>query len=429
MSAALIVLLVAFVILLAIGLPISFSIGCSSLLALLVSGIPLEMVPQRIFVSVNSFTLLAVPFFILAGDLMIMGGISKRLIDMANNFIGWVKGGLAFVTLLASAFFGAISGSALATTSAIGGLVYPEMLRTKYRPAFAAAIGAVGGTLGILIPPSIAFIIFGTQTGTSVVRLFTAGAVAGVIVMVFYMVAARLELITSKAKTEEPPRPTFKQVLVSIKNAFWGILCPIIILGGIYSGIFTATEAAVVAVVYALIIGFFVYKELTFKKVFECMFKSSISTATILFLVGIASLFSWVLTIEGVGTMLLSAVTSAGVNALLFLLIVNIIYIILGMLMETVPIIILTAPIFFPIAESLGIDPVHFGVITVVNLAFGLFTPPFGTCVFMANSYSKQPVTSIVKECRWFYVFGLGAIFLVTYVPDCVLWILNFVSG
>lgn len=423
MSAALIILLVTFFVLIILFQPISFSIGIASLLALLQSGKPLQMVAQRIFVSVDSFTLLAVPFFILAGDLMIQGGISKRLINLANGIIGWIKGGMAYVTIIASAFFGAISGSALATTSAIGGLLYPEMLKNKYTPAFAAAIGAVSGTLGILIPPSIAFIIFGTQTGTSVTKLFAAGAVAGIIVALFYMIAARLELTISKTETVEPKRPSLKELLWTFADAFWGLLCPIIILGGIYSGKFTATEAAVVAVLYALIVGFFVYRELTVRKVFDCIVGAGISTATILFLVGIASLFSWILTVEGVSAMLSNLVTAVGLNKIVFLLTINVIYLILGMLMETVPIIILTAPIFFPIAALLRVDPVHFGVITVVNLAFGLVTPPFGTCVFMANSYSRQPVMSIVKNCRCFYVFGLAAIFLVTYVPEIVMWI------
>ena len=188
------------------------------------------MVAQRIFVSVDSFTLLAVPFFILVGDLMIQGGISRRLIDLANAMVGWIKGGMAYVTLVASAFFGAISGSALATTSAIGGLMYPEMIKKGYQPAFAAALGAVGGTLGILIPPSIAFIIFGTQTDTSVTKLFTGGAVAGVIVCVFYIIAARLGLAVSKTQTQESERPSLRKVVKAFFKAFWGLLCPIIIL-------------------------------------------------------------------------------------------------------------------------------------------------------------------------------------------------------
>ena len=425
MSIALIVLLAAFFGLLVICLPISFSIGAASLLAMLCNGKPLQMVAQRIFVSVDSFTLLAVPFFILVGDLMIQGGISRRLIDLANAMVGWIKGGMAYVTLVASAFFGAISGSALATTSAIGGLMYPEMIKKGYQPAFAAALGAVGGTLGILIPPSIAFIIFGTQTDTSVTKLFTGGAVAGVIVCVFYIIAARLGLAVSKTQTQESERPSLRKVVKAFFKAFWGLLCPIIILGGIYSGKFTSTEAAAVAVLYTLIVGFFIYRELTVEKAVKAIIGAGISTATILFLVGVASLFSWILTIEGVGTLLSNAVTSAGLNKIAFLLIVNVIYLILGMLMETVPIIILTAPIFSPIAKMLGVDPVHFGIITVVNLAFGLFTPPFGTCVFMANSYSRQPVMSIVKKCAIFYIFGVLAILLITYVEPLTMWIVQ----
>lgn len=256
-------------------------------------------------------------------------------------------------------------------------------------------------------------------------KLFAGGAVAGVIVCVFYMVAARLELSVSKTETHEDNRPSLKEVAKSFAGAFWGLLCPLIILGGIYSGRFTATEAACVANIYALIVGFFIYRELTIKKAVKAIIGAGISTATILFLVGIASLFSWILTIEGVSAMLNRLVSSSGLSKIMFLLIVNVIYLILGMLMETVPIIILTAPIFFPVASMLGVVPIHFGIITVVNLAFGLFTPPFGTCVFMANTYSKQPVMSIVKNCRMFYVFGLLAILLITYVEPLTMWIVG----
>jgi C4-dicarboxylate transporter DctM subunit len=424
---ALFSLLLVFFGLLVIFLPISFSIGLASTISLLVKGtIPLQVVPQKLFIALDSFTLLAIPLFIMVGDIMMEGGISKRLINLANHLVGWMKGGLAYVTITASAFFGAISGSAIATTSAIGGLMYPEMVKSKYNRSFAASIGAISGTLGILIPPSIAFIVFGTSTGTSVTDLFMVGMVAGIMVAILYMMAARLAISKNReGSTEDEPKPAGGGIAKAFLQAFWGLLSPLIILGGIYSGKFTATESAVVAVVYSIFIGMFVYRELTLKKLISILIKSAVSAGAILLLISVAQLFSFILTIENVSSMMKNMLLSAGVNALTFLLLANVLYLILGMLMETIPIIILTSPIFFPIAMQLGIDPVHFGLITVVNLAFGMATPPFGTCVFMANSYSGQPVLDIVKKTGWFYVFGLIGIALVTYAPSLVMWVVR----
>lgn len=423
MSVTLIALLFCFFALLIIFLPISFCIGLSSVAALLVKGgITLQVVPQRIFTSLDSFTLLSIPLFILVGDVMIEGGIARRLIALANSIVGRSKSGVSYVTIIASAFFGAISGSAIATTSAIGGLMYPEMVKKNYDKSFAAGVGAASGTLGILIPPSIAFIVFGTQTGTSVTSLFMCGAIVGIIVTILYMAASYVYL-RKKDIIVDTAVHTAGTRWKAFREAFWGLLAPVIILGGIYSGKFTATESAVVAVVYCILIGFFVYRELTVKKLVEITIKSAVSSAAILLLIGTAQLFSWIMTVENVGGALENAIAHSGLNTLTFLLVVNIIYLIFGMLMETIPIIILTAPIMFPIACAFGIDPVHFGVITVVNLAFGLYTPPFGTCLFMANSYSKQPVLDIVAKSRNFYLFGLIGILLVTYFPNIYLWI------
>jgi len=418
MSNVLAVLLAVFVVLLVLGVPLYCSIGLASIMALLANGkLPLTIVPQRIYGSIDSFTLLAVPFFILVGDLMLQGGISDRLIKFAKALLGWTKGGMAYVTIAASALFGAISGSALATTSAIGGLMYPEMLKDKYPKELASAIGAVGGTLGILIPPSIAFIVYGTTVGASIGDLFLYGGIAGVVFALLYMFASKLELTVCKVDTPLQPFPTAKEVLVAFRDAIWSLLAPAIILGGIYSGVFTASEAAVVAAVYSLFVGMFVFKELTWKKVLDILYNSAVSSGPILLLIGVANGFSWIMTKENVANMLKNLVTSHGINAFSFLMIVNIVFLILGMLMETMPIIILTCPIFFPIAASLGIGAVHFGVITVCNLAFGLFTPPYGTCLFMASSYSKVPVLSMVKSCRFFYLFGVLGLLIITYAP------------
>ena len=423
MNMALIALFCSFFLFLVIFLPISFCIGLSAVAALLVEGdITLQIVPQRIFTALDSFTLLSIPFFILVGDVMVEGGIARRLIALTNGAVGSKKGGVAYVTIIASVFFGAISGSAIATTSAIGGLMYPEMVKKNYNKSFAAAVGAASGTLGILIPPSIAFIVFGTQTGTSVTALFLCGGVAGILVAILYMIASKAELSDKDVIVDKEEQDKASKMR-ALKDASWGLLAPVIILGGIYSGKFTATESAVIAVAYCVVIGFFVYKELTVANLIKITVKSAVSSAAILLLIGTAQLFSWVLTIENVGSMLEQFLLNSGLDTVMFLLIVNLIYIVLGMLMETLPIIILTAPILFPIAAALGVSPVHFGVMTVVNLAFGLFTPPFGTCLFMSNSYSRQPVVDICAKAKYFYIFGLAGIMLVTYFPGIYLWI------
>ena len=425
MTTTLIVLLSVFFVLIVLSVPISYSIGVASILALIVKDtISLQSVPQKFFSGLDSFTLLAIPLFIFVGDVMVVGGISKRLIALANYCVGWMRGGLAYVTIVASAFFGAISGSSVATTSAIGGLMYPEMVAKKYDKSFAAALGAVGGTLGILIPPSIAFIIFGTQSGTSVTGLFLTGGVIGIVIMVLYCIAAKVKLSKDTDVVLEVRTDTSQRGRI-IREASWGLFTPIIILGGIYTGVFTPTESAIVASVYSILVGFFVYKELTIKNLASVLVKSAMTSAVILFLTGLATLFCWIMTIEGTSRMLQGFVTSANINKYVFLLIINLIYLVLGMLMDTIPIIILTTPIFLPIAVSFGIDPIHFGTITVVNLAFGLFTPPFGVCVFMANTYSKQPVAGIFSQCRYFFVFGLIGIFLTTYFPQIYMWVVR----
>lgn len=418
MSSVLIVLLIVFAVLLVLGIPLYCTIGLASVSALLVNAkLPLTIVAQKIYSSADSFTLLAVPFFILVGDLMVQGGISRRLVTFAKCLLGWTKGSMGYVTLAASALFGAISGSALATTSAIGGLMYPEMLKDGYPPQLASAIGAVGGTLGILIPPSIAFIVYGTTVGAPIGDLFLYGGISGIVFMIFYMIASRCELTVLKAQVPVQSFPTLREVAVAFRDAIWSLLAPVIILGGIYSGVFTAPEAAVIAAIYSLIIGMFVFKELTWKKVADVAYNAAVASAPIVLLIGVANVFSWIMTIENVAIMLKNLVMSIGVTAVSFLLIVNCIYLVLGMLMETLPIIILTCPIFFPVASSLGIGLVHFGVITVCNLAFGLFTPPYGTCLFMASNYSKVPVLSMVKSCRFFYLFGAIALLVITYAP------------
>ncbi len=423
MPAYFIVLLVSFFVLLILGLPIAWSIAISSALSLLANGdLPLVVMSQRLFVAVDSFTLLAIPFFILAGDLMLQGGISRRLIHLAASLMGWMKYSMAYVTIVASAFFGAISGSAPATAAAIGSMMQSEMEKDRYDPDFAAFLGAISGTLGIIIPPSIAMVVFGTNTGTSVSKLFTAGAVGGVMIALAYCLTTKFSLRKEAEIQARFSSVNWREVRFALKDAVAGIFSPVIILGGIYAGIFTPTEAAVIAVIYSLIVGFFVYRELTAKKVFQCIVNSAVTSGMVLILVATASLFSWIMTVAGTGALLQNLVLSSHLNKVTFFLIVNVIYLILGMIMETIPIILLTAPILLPIAVMLGIDPVHFGVVTVFNLAFGIVTPPFGMNLFVASGYSKRNLAGMVRKGKHYYIVGFALILLLSLCPQLIMW-------
>ena len=419
----LIVLFATFFGFLILGFPIAWSIGLSSLLSILAKGdLALVLIPQRLFVATDSFTLLAIPFFILAGDLMLHGGISKRLINLALSLLGWMKYSMAYVTIVASAFFGAISGSAPATAAAIGSMMQGEMEKDHYDPDFAAFLGAISGTLGIIIPPSIALVVFGTGTGTSVTKLFIASAIGGIIIALVYCLTAKLSLRKQTQIQEHFSRIDPKNVWAAVKDAFAGIFSPVIILGGIYTGVFTPTEAAVIAVLYSLLVGFLVYRELTVKKMVESVVNSAVTSGMVLILVATASLFSWIMTAAGTGTMLQELVLSIHLNKVTFFLLVNVIYLILGMIMETIPIILLTSPIFLPIAVMLGIDPIHFGVVTVFNLAFGIVTPPFGMNLFVASGYSKRSLVGMVRKGGYYYVIGFALILVLSLCPQLIMW-------
>ncbi|MGB9825326.1 MAG: TRAP transporter large permease, partial [Desulfofundulus sp.] len=319
MSAVAIVLLTLLVVLIALGVPIAFSLALASLGAIVVQGqIPLLALPQRLFTATDSFALLAVPFFILAGEIMQQGGISRRLVAFANDFLGWVSGGLALVSIAACAFFAAISGSGAATTAAIGGVMYPEMKKRGYHPDFAAAIQALGGTLGIVIPPSIPFVVYGIITGASVGALFLSGVIPGILGALAYMFLAYL--LSRRAGYRSSKRAGLGQLWRSFREAFWGLLMPLIILGGIYGGIFTPTEAAVVAVVYALLVALFVYREIGLKDLKRIFVSAGLTSAMVMFLIATAALFGWVMTRENIPQQLARAIVTVAGTPLTFLL-------------------------------------------------------------------------------------------------------------
>lgn len=428
MSPIAIVLLTLLALLIIAGMPVGFSLALASLGALLVQGnIPLVVVPQRLFTATDSFALLAVPFFILAGEIMQEGGISRRLVAFANNLLGWISGGLALVSIAAAAFFAAISGSGAATTAAIGSVMVPEMKKRGYAPDFAAAIQALGGTLGIVIPPSIPFVVYGIITGASVGALFLSGIVPGILGAVVYMFLAYW--LSRKAGYRATRRATLAELFRSFCDAFWGLLMPLIILGGIYGGIFTPTEAAVVAVVWAIFVAIVIYREIKFQDLKRIFVNAGLGSTMVMFLIASASLFGWIMTRENIPQQIATAIVHVAQTPLSFLLIVNLVYFVAGMLLDTTAVILLLVPIFYPITVQLGIDPVHFGLITIFNLGLGQITPPFGVCLFVASGISNVSLARITKAIWPFIIAGIALVLLCTYVPAISLWLPGFLMG
>ncbi len=400
-----------------IGVPIAFSLGLTCILAILVSDrIPLMIFTQRMFTATDSFPLMAIIFFVIAGELMLQGGISKRLVRVASSLLGWLRGSMAFISVVTCAFFGAISGSALATTAAIGSVMFPEMVERGYKDDFSATIQAAGGTLGILIPPSIPLVIYGVLTGVSIGDLFIAVIPAGILTMLLYMAFAYATVVHEGMAPKEM-NPEKIGVWESFKDAIWGLLTPVIILGGIYSGVFTPTESAVVASIYALIIGVFVYKELSREKFYKAMGNSAVVSASIMVIIATATLFGWIMTNQNIPVIVSKAIINLTDSKIVFLLLVNIIYLVAGMFMETSTIILLLVPLFLPVALQLGVDSLHFGIITILNLSLGLVTPPFGAALFVASGISKVSIERIYFRILPFILAGIISIAMITYMP------------
>ncbi len=409
------VLFISLIILFMMNVPIAISIGGATLLSLLFSAIPPTVLVQKMFTAMDSFPLMAVPFFILAGSLMETGGISRRLIHLANTFVGHYAGGLAIVSIIASMFFGAISGSAAACVAAIGSVIIPEMVMRGYGKPYTAAVQATAGTLGVMIPPSIPMVIYGVMTGVSVGALFMAGIIPGIVVGVSLMFVAWM--IARKRGYKGERRYEWSERRLALKDAFWAILMPVIILGGIYCGVFTPTEAAVVAVVYGLFAGLFIYKELQFRHLKTIFANAAISTAVIMLIIGTSSAFSWVLTSKKIPQMVTEMLLSFSTNPLVILLLINLLLLFIGTFMETVASIIILVPVMMPVIHALGIDPLHFGIIIVVNLAIGMVTPPLGVCLFVSCGIAKISLEEISIAVLPFIIIMIVDILLLTYVP------------
>ncbi len=410
---------------LTIGVPIGISVGFATAVIMYFStNIPLIFISQNAFTALDSFTLLAVPLFILSGNLMSYGGIAQRLVKLADQLVGFITGGLAMVTVMACMFFSAISGSSVATVSGIGAFMIPEMSKKKYDPGFAAALTAAAGSLGVIIPPSISFVIYGVITGASIGDLFIAGIIPGIMLGIALMVVAYW-ISKKKNYPKSGMNLSFRELWLSLRESFWAILVPVIILGGIYGGIFTPTEAAGVAVVYSLFVGLFIYKELDKENLFLAFRDTVLVNGTVTFMIGLSMAFARFLTVSGVPAFLIRALTNFTQSATVTLLLLILILLVVGCFVDNISATIILVPILLPVAESYGVDIVHFGVIITVALAIGFITPPYGPNLFVASAISKVSIEKITRHVWLFCVALIGVLLLITFMPSLSLGLLE----
>ncbi|WP_019174136.1 TRAP transporter large permease [Brevibacterium ravenspurgense] len=421
------ILIICAVILLIIGAPIAVAIAGSTAVAVGTTGIfGLEVVPQQMFIALNSFPLMAIPFFILAGHLMQVGGISERLIDFGSAIIGHLTGGLAMAAVLTSMFFAAISGSGAATVAAIGSILIPAMLARGYGRGFTAANQAVSGALGVIIPPSIPLILFAVAANESAGDMFLAGILPGVLMTMTLLLMAYF--YSRKRGYSGVKKATGRELAVAFRRSILALLMPVIVLGGIYGGVFTPTEAAVVAVLYALLVGA-LYRQFTFKKLADAFADSAVTSAIVMIVIAAAGLFAFFINVLGFPDRVQGFMQSINLGVIGFLILVNIILLIAGMFIEAAAAILIFVPILMPMAVSLGIDPVHFGMIMVVNLSVGMVTPPVGLNLFVASDLAKISLTSLSKAVIPFILVLLISIAIVSAVPQLSLWLPSLMSG
>ncbi len=418
-------LFIVLFILLFLKIPVAYSVGIATTITLLFS---LPLIPsvttimQQMTTGIDSFALLAIPFFILAGDIMNQGGIAKRLIDFSKSMVGSLPGGLLYVNILSAMFFGAVSGSAVASASAIGGILSNRMDREGYRKPFSASVNITSSTVGLIIPPSNILIVFALASGgvASVEALFLAGYIPGMLLGIGLMLVAGYFAVINKFPKGE--RTQFKQLIKDFSRASLSLLMIIIVVGGIVMGVFTATEGAVIAVVYALLLGFY-YKQLSFKKLPEIILSSAKTTAIVMFLICTSMALSWLFAYNNVPELISKNLLSNFSNPIVILLIINIILLIVGTFMDITPAVLIFTPIFLPIVTSMGIHPVHFGIVMVLNLCIGLCTPPVGTLLFVGSGVAKIEITQVIKPILPFLLMMVAVLLLITYIPEVALFL------
>lgn len=421
------VLFASFLILLAAGIPVAFCLGVSSVIYFVGTGMPMVTMAQRFFAGIDSFTLLCVPGFILAGNLMNSGGITDRIIGFCNKLVGHIRGSLGLANIVASMIFAGISGTAVADAASIGGILIPAMIKEGYEDDFSVGVTAASSCIGPIIPPSLPMIIAATLTGLSVSKMFVAGILPGILMGVGMMIVSYI--ISCKRNHPKHEKATRREILHMGRDAFWALLMTFIILVGIISGLVTPTEAAIVAVIYALIIGKFVYRELTFSKIVKVMTESAVTTTSIMVLVGFANLFAYILSKEQIPQMIADALLGFTRNPYVILLLINLLLLFVGCFMETIAALLILFPTLLQVAIAVGINPIHFGIIVVLNLVLGLTTPPVGVCLFVTSSIGKISLAKAAKGVLPFLLVNLFVLLLVTYIPWITLAPVKLIFG
>lgn len=411
------ILFAMLILLFCLNVPIAVAVGLSAVIAFLIDGnMNMILITQRLYAGADSFPLMAVPLFMIAGQLMGAGGISKRIVNFADALVGHLSGGLAAVSVVSAMFFAGISGSAAADTAAVGAILIPSMVRRGYTPAFSGAVQAAAGSIGVIIPPSIPMIIFGVLTGASIGKLFAAGILPGIL-----MGLSLIGVCVWNAKRTETTETTAKRAFSlphagkAFSSAVWALGAPFIIIGGILGGVFTATESAAVAVVYALFVGMFIHNELSIKDLPNLFISASITSSVVMFIICAASIFSWYMAIQDIPASIASSILSLTDNRIILLLLINLLLLIAGTILETTAALILFVPVLVPMLPTLGIDPVQLGAIVVVNLAIGMLTPPLGVCTIVACSIAHTRIGTLAKAIVPFLVVLLLDLLLITF--------------
>ncbi|KXO16522.1 TRAP transporter large permease [Peptoniphilus sp. GNH] len=422
-------------VMLMIGVPVGFAIGGATMISMwFFSDLNMVVNAQYCYSGISSFTVMAIPFFMLAGSIMSTGGIAKRIVSFASALIDFVTGALGCVTLLSCMFFGALCGSGMATTSAIGGMMIPEMTKKGYPSEYAATIVCFGGIIGPIIPPSLSFVLYGAATGVSVPQLFLAGVLPGILLGLVFIIlniatckkrgidvkSSHESLIDGEVKkvpAGQAMKARAKKVWISFKEGIWALLSPLIILGGIYSGVFTPTEAACVSVIYSALVSLLVYRDMKLKDLYYVVLDSAVLNGVTSFLLGYSTVFSTFMTFEKVPQMITVFLTNVSDNPLVVLLFINLILLLVGLFLDTVPAIIVMAPMLLPTVKALGINPIHFGVVMAVNLAIGLCTPPYGCNLFVGAAVAKIKLEAMFKDIAPYFAAAIIALAIITYVP------------
>ncbi|SEB73244.1 TRAP transporter large permease [Nitratireductor rhodophyticola] len=418
---SLFILIFVFVAGLGLGVPVAVTLGIASMAYLLTAGIPLVVMPQKMYAGIDVFVLLCIPGFILAGNLMNSGGITERIIRFANALVGWARGGLGLTNIAGSMLFGGISGTAVADAASIGGMMIPGMKKAGYPADFSAAVTAASSTVGPIIPPSVPMIIVGALSGISVSKMFLAGAIPGILMGLAMMVTAYL--IAVRRGFPRQPWQGLGELARSFFSAFWAIAMTALIIGGLLSGLATPTETAIVASLYAFAVGAFIYRDLPIRAVPRIVIDSAVSSAAILVLIGFANVFGWILVSERIPQAIATAVLSITDNKYLVILLINILLLFVGMFMETIAALIILFVPLLTLSQSVGVDPLHFATFAVLNLMIGLTTPPVGVCLFVCANIARLPLTPVVRAIAPFLLTNMIVLLLVSYVPAFATWL------